>query len=477
MSTRLRAVWDNVSKSTLIRGAHVLYVHTIAPKSASEDSRRREFILNVIVAGTIVLLFVMGVGVLHDTLTQGLGYQGIPLPGFLAIFLLFIGLYTLSRRGYFILASYIFISLYFAVEVYAAVSWGPDLPGALLGFSLLVVIASVLISTRFSFFTVLVSAAVLTTLGYREGAGTFLPKSEWKFEPLHFNDTISFSTLLVIIAVVSWLSNREVERSLHRARRSEAELREERNLLEVKVEERTRELRQAQLERMGQLARFAEVGRLAAGMIHDLLSPLTAIALNVEELEQKNAEVAGTRGNLDAAIKSARRMDDLISAIRKRMSQQELQVAFSLNQEIDQVLSLFDYKAKKAGVALRFTREHDVQIFGDPIKFNQIVSNLVSNAIDAYDHVPPESVRREVVISLARHRDIVRLEVMDRGAGIPQEYLSKIFDPFFTTKEVNKGTGLGLATVKHIVEQVFGGKIEVKSAVGEGATFTVEFAA
>lgn len=118
-----------------------------------------------------------------------------------------------------------------------------------------------------------------------------------------------------------------------------------------------------------------------------------------------------------------------------------------------------------------------MQTFGNPLKFHQIIANLISNAIDAYDGIPREEGRQNrVEVRLAQHSGIVRLEVQDWGQGIKPEILNKIFDPLFTTKDTDKGTGIGLTTTKHIVEKDFAGNVTVASKPGYGSTFIVEFA-
>jgi len=101
------------------------------------------------------------------------------------------------------------------------------------------------------------------------------------------------------------------------------------------------------------------------------------------------------------------------------------------------------------------------------------VSNLVSNAIEAYESVRRRKNRR-VIIKLSSENGKVALVVQDFGCGIPRKNLKKLFDPFFTTKSAEKGTGIGLPICKDIAEKDFGGKIEVESQEGEETTATVE---
>ncbi len=467
----------NFSDEPLRRGARYIFSKFIEPRSAAEDDRRREYILNILLASSILMLAILDSTVLYNSLVMGEAYRGISFFAFSGIVAVFVLLHAISRLGRFTVAAYLFISAYFLSISYAAFTWGVDLPSALMGYALLILISGILLSSRFSFVMTGITAGWIIPLWMLQIRGIVPPKWYWKYENMPI-DVWVFSLMLLLTTVISWLANREIERSLIRARRSEAALKEQRDLLETRVEERTSELKRLELERTAELARFAEFGRQATGMVHDLLNPLTAVSLNIEELSRKDREITKeTEQYLSRAIDASRRMERSIAAIRQHMSQREAMVSFSLDEEIEQVIRLFEYSARKARVTLTFVSDGQVQVYGDPVKFHQVISGLVSNAIDAYYAPLHEEGRRfEVVIHLTRERDIVRIAVRDWGGGIPQEYMSKIFDPFFTTKDVRRGTGLGLAMAKNLIEQSFGGRILAESVVGEGSTFTVEFA-
>jgi signal transduction histidine kinase len=103
-----------------------------------------------------------------------------------------------------------------------------------------------------------------------------------------------------------------------------------------------------------------------------------------------------------------------------------------------------------------------------PAKLNQVVMNLVTNAIDACK----ESDGKVIVRTSKNGSDAVRIEVADNGSGIPPHVRARIFDPFFTTKDIGKGTGLGLS-ISYGIVQDHGGRIEVDSELGKGTTFAV----
>ncbi len=164
-------------------------------------------------------------------------------------------------------------------------AWGADLPTALVGYGLLIVMASILISTRFGFFVTVTSAIYLIPIWHLQSVGLLIPFKQQKATD---GDAITLGVLYCLIMIVAWLSNREIEKSLARARQSERELKEERDSLEVKVVERTRELQEAQLEKMENVYRLAAFGDLASGLFHDLINMM----MSLMPKEQHDADTA-----------------------------------------------------------------------------------------------------------------------------------------------------------------------------------------
>jgi signal transduction histidine kinase len=463
-----------LTKRMLRKSVHLFYECFLEPKSENEDSRRRELILNVLLIGTIFLLLILGVSLAYNQYSMGESYQGLPITVFSYILAFFVVLYAISRAGYFIVSSYIFVFVYLLTTLYGAYAWGVDLPSVMLSYALVIVMASILINTRFAFWITFVFASCILLIVHLAEKGVLSLVTDWRLERAKINDAIVFGAILFLIWIVSWLSNREIEKSLIRARKSEAALKEERDLLEIKVEERTRELKQAQLEKMEQLYRFAEFGKLSSGMFHDLVNPLTALALNLERLKDLPVKYNSSKPYLEKAVNASKRMENFLSALRRQIQKQEIRSIFVLNEETEQAIELLGYKARKGKVGIRLIAPETVITYGNPLKFYQVVANLVSNAIDAYENLPA-NLPRNILVSLYRKEDSALLIVKDWAVGMDEETQAKIFDPFFTTKSTERGSGIGLSTVKQIVEADFGGEIELDSKPGHGAMFTITF--
>ncbi len=450
----------------------------IAPRSKDLDNARREFILNILLLSSILLSFI---AFIINLATQLFGRTpSIPAEITFIILAFFVFLYFLSRKRFFILASFIFLGTFFLLVSYIIITYGVDVPEGVLVYALIIIMSGILISTRFAFVSALVTIAAILFFGYLQISSILPPRSHWKIEKLSIASIIFISIVFIIIAIVSWLSNREIEKSLARARRSEAELKKERDSLEITVEKRTRELKETQAEKMAHLYRFAEFGRLSSGLFHDLINPLTAVSLNLEQA--KNA--GETKQCVNKAVRAAKKMEDMVSAVRKQLSRKENKTLFSVNEEIAQALEVLSHKAQKSGVTIRFFSRQEIQTYGDAVKFNQVALNLIANAIDAY--LPAVALAKEgqekvsvdnrtVTMSLSQDVGTIIFEVKDKGVGIPEENKQKLFEPFFTTKGEGYGLGIGLSMIKRIVEKDFNGSISVASKEGEGSTFTVKF--
>lgn len=460
----------------------------VLPTSRNEDRARSEFILNVLLVAIIALSFIaFAINFIKWILSIHIAMSA------LAIFILlsfFVFLYFLSRRGFLRLFSYGLLIAFFLPVTYQIYMWGAEMPTALLSYVVIIFISGILINKYFTFITTAVISSALATIGYFQVYDVIQPNLYWKIERVTIPDIIVFITLLFVIATVSWLSNREIEKSLARARRSEAELKKERDSLEITVEARTRELKETQAEKMTQLYRFAEFGRLSSGLFHDLINPLTAVSLNIEKIKnagqdarphielavQKTdvAPISETAMYIDKAIMAARKMEDMVIAVRKQLSRQENKTLFSVNQEIAQALEVLAHKAQKSGATIRLFNREELKTYGDAVKFNQVALNLVANAIDAYLEKANINAK-PITMSLSKEGGMIVFEVKDKGVGISEENKPKIFEPFFTTKKEGYGLGIGLSMIKRIVEKDFGGDISVKSKDGEGSVFTVKF--
>jgi len=371
-------------------------------------------------------------------------------------------LYWLTIRGAVVVASFLFSLCYFALATMAIVVWGVMIPQGLLLFALAIISSSLLIGRRAGLLMFVLTCLSLGLVTYFTQAGVLAPQLNWMGKQGVWSDVIIFALTFLIMLITAWLSNREIERLLMRSHTAEMQLTKERDQLEETVKERTRELRQQQESEMMRLYEFAYFGRTTASFLHDMVSPVSTVAMTLRRVQGGESPEL-----LQRAVANAERLEQYIAAARAQLHKEERLQEFSLIKEIRQVVDMLEDKAEQAGVSLEVLVPESAQLMGDPLKFYRLVANLVSNAIDACAGQPKDE--RRVMINLAaKHRGFI-LSVADTGSGISAEKLGQVFDPFFTSKAA--GSGMGLAICKEIVEADFGGSLTVESTVGEGTTF------
>jgi two-component system NtrC family sensor kinase len=225
--------------------------------------------------------------------------------------------------------------------------------------------------------------------------------------------------------------------------------------------------------------RLASIGELAAGIAHEINNPVAIMVQeagwiddllsdgepcsgdNVEEIERAVGQIR-TQGERCKEItykllSFARKTDPAIREV-------------DLNEAVGEVIGLTSQKTRYANVRVVTELSPNLPIIqGSPSEVQQVLLNLVNNAIDAI-----ERPGGTVIVSTRATEGGVVLEVQDTGKGIPQANLARIFDPFFTTKPVGQGTGLGLSICYGIVDKM-GGTISVESEIEKGTTFVVFF--
>lgn len=450
----------------------------ILPKTKNEDRARQEFILNIILTSTIALLSFANFSIATKLFFRKANFdtsEVIPLWLSFSTLLFFCFLLFLSKQGKSKTSSFILISTLFISILALNVVWGTELVAAILFSVLLIVISGILINAYFAFISALAISITDIAFHVLRTAKIINPNQKWKTENFDKHDIIVLSIIFLIIAILSWLSNREIDKSLKRARTSEAALIKERDLLEIKIEERTKELKELQLKELSQFYRLAEFGKLSAGLFHELANPLTALNLNIEEINKdckQNGLWINFSDNLDKATKATKKIGGFISSIKKQVAMQDEKTRFSLNKEIEDAIDIMTFKARQNKINLYFSATEELHLINNPLKFHQIAANLISNAIDSYYQLG--SIKdKEVKIKLAQKKGKIIFSVSDRGCGITDNIKEKIFETFFSTKDFKHGTGLGLAIVKNLIQQEFNGKIYIRSRQYGGSSFIV----
>lgn len=444
------------------------YQTFIEPKKELEDARRNEFVLNVVLVAGIILLFWGEIFIVRSTLVGNSPQHNVGLALFSGMLGANILALFLSRKGFIRLSAWIILSIFFLGTSYGAFRWGANLPAVLLGYAIVVVCSGILISSKASLVVTLASSCVIYALAILDTKGIYTPDFAWKKLDFGQMDATQYSIMLFMILTISWLSDSENRRLFKKAKQSEIALQQEKDLLEIKVEERTKEIRKIQSEKIAQLYTFAEIGKVAAGALHDLANPLTAVSLNIENMK-RNPDI-GPNNNVDRALSACKTMKEFLESTRQQLQANREKSYFSVNTEFQGTIDLIEHRKKGTSIKI-ITPIKDSSLYGNPAKFSQIILNLLSNSIDAYVN---NGKTGEIEIIVDEKPTLTTISIRDNAGGMPPEIEQKIFTPFYTTKG-EKGTGLGLTTTKTIIEKDFHGSITCKNQYGKGATFICKF--
>ncbi|MDZ7640207.1 MAG: ATP-binding protein [Bryobacterales bacterium] len=222
--------------------------------------------------------------------------------------------------------------------------------------------------------------------------------------------------------------------------------------------------------RLVQSDKLTSIGVLAAGVAHEVNTPLAVISSYSQMLAKQLAEDESKSGLLDKIAKQTFRASEIVNSLLNFSRTSSTSYGpTDLNRVIEETLVLIGPQLEKAKVRVECALDKDLpSIRGNGGKLQQVFLNMMLNARDAMGEGGALS------IATSAEPSAVRVRVSDTGHGIPAEKIARIFDPFYTTKVAGKGTGLGLSISYGIVRE-HGGIIEVSSRAGEGTTFLMEF--
>ena len=226
--------------------------------------------------------------------------------------------------------------------------------------------------------------------------------------------------------------------------------------------------------------KLASLGQLSAGIAHEINNPLTAV-LSYSSLLLEKAQTEKDKRWLEIIVSETMRCRNIVAGLLEFARQSPPEIVISqVNGIVERAVSLVEHKESFHNIAIRQSLDPDLpRTKIDREQIYQVLTNLIINAGDAMEGKGTLTVGSRVHTiesNVSDSRHFIEISIEDTGCGIPQENLERIFDPFFTTKGPTVGTGLGLSICFGIIKR-HGGNITVRSAAGEGSTFTIHLPA
>jgi two-component system NtrC family sensor kinase len=226
-----------------------------------------------------------------------------------------------------------------------------------------------------------------------------------------------------------------------------------------------------------QSSKMAALGKMAAGIAHEINNPLAVIGekagwmkdlLGMEDLAQSEnfQELSDAVNKIEYHVVRAKTVTHRLLGFARRM--EPMVEGVNINEILDESIEFLKNEARYRNIEIQANYAPDLPLTtSDQAQLQQVFLNIINNGIDAIGK------EGQIIINTRTTKNNeICIEISDNGPGIPKEVLQKIFDPFFTTKEVGKGTGLGLSISYSIIEKL-GGRIMVASETGKGTTFTI----
>lgn len=437
-----------------------------------DEFRRKTLILNTILTGFLILAvlaqftwiwsyFINRVSVNHTLLYT-------ITPSFFIILTLF--LFFLSTKGFYKLSACILIILLLAANINTTILFGENLPASVATYALILSVTGLVLGSSSSVILMIFIFVVRLTVFCFQDLGMIQVQSSWRQSVVSMSDVIIINFIYLVVAITTWISSRELKKSFDL-------IKEQNENLEKTVDERTKELREYQLKQLMKINTLAEFGKLSAGLLHDIKSPLTVISMNLDSIKDYSKysgwdDQVGLTNLVKKSLMASKTIESIMRTSQKQLVYEDKKVWFDLKKEIKNTLLLLDTRANKLAIQLKFSCSKSINFFGNPAEISRVVANLVMNSIDSYGEV-----KRSVAIvniSLKKIKKTLLINIKDNGCGIRDENKDNIFQPMFSTKKGIGSAGLGLFISETIIKNCFKGGISFKSVWGEGSEFLVE---
>ncbi len=363
-------------------------------------------------------------------------------------------------------ANWLLILLFELLASVVLINWGLSSTVGILTASFAILLPGIFMTPRSILPVTVITLAVMLLAHMIHVLGIVTPIAYIPPNPSSALDVIAYATILSVFALVSWVSARQSTLSLERALDAEEEVRKQKNSLARELEKESNRLRQAQLQQIQQLYKFAVIGQSTAATLHELSNHLSVLNLDIDDMKQQHRHSKAIE-NAEDGIKYINRMIRKARAQLNNTNSNDL--SFNVHTALNQCTKDLRQKLHSHHIELLISgvrNKKPVIINGDPINLIQALSILINNAIDACTATSQPQIK----ISVTDLKRIIKIRVSDNGSGIDESIRNKIFQPLESTKP--SGLGVGLYIAKHLIESQFNGTLECIDSK-HGATFQV----
>ncbi|HWT40089.1 MAG TPA: ATP-binding protein [Dongiaceae bacterium] len=436
----------------------------------TRDGKERARIVRFILIGSLIIgvVFIFLLAIHDVTLLHGLRIRCFVAVG--GIGYLSAVLITLQKQ-YLHTASWLLLLFYSGFATMTLLFWGINTPIGILATSFVIILSSVLFGSRLIIPVLVGVSCVLLIIQTVHSFRWFEPHTVEINTVATYWDVLTYIVVFIIFGILSLLSGRRTERALARAIDAEKTIRAQRNTLSAELKNESRRLREAQLKEVRHLYRFAAIGQSTAATLHELSNHLSVLNMDIDDLKQQHQNskaITQAQDSIDA-------INLMVRQVRRKLESANESTPFKPATATHQIVSDFQEKFHRTHAILNYRHNQNtkrVTLHGDPAAWNQIMTILISNALEACQELSSPLV----AVSLTKRRATLILAVRDNGLGVDPRVRPYLFNPVMSTKP--NGMGVGLYIAKHLIETQFGGTIEyhytdVEDPEQRGSFFTV----
>lgn len=372
---------------------------------------------------------------------------------------------SIVNRHHYVLAGWMVVALYIFLASVTLLIGGLSTPVGILAVGFVIFLSRVMLGPKHIPWVVLTLAALLLIIQHVHNSGYVHPNNELFTRPSGYFEVLVYITILGIFALISWLSGKQTEYSLERARVAEEKVHIEKESLIEKLEEQSVRLRETQLQEMVSLYKFAAIGQRTIATMHELSNLLCVLSLDIDDFSQQHQRSKAIINTKDGIA----HINDLVRQARRQLYNNRNVEVFNTIPVIEQTFKDIQPIYRLRGVELQkqILQRKSFRIIGDTLNLSQILTILLNNALDACTSIP----NTKVIVIVQQENDVLKIDVIDNGIGIPKAKKSSLFNPHQSSKP--SGLGIGLYITRHIIENQLHGKIAfIPPAIG--AHFSIE---
>ncbi len=369
---------------------------------------------------------------------------------------------------YFRVVNWLLLVVYSSLAIVTLLFLGLNATAGLVITGFVIILAGILLGSRVIIPVSIIMSFLLLAVQTIHSVNVITPDLSPLNENSTYLDVISYISILGVFALVTWLSNSQTEKSIQRAKKAEAAVRAQKESISNVLEKESAKLRATQLKELQQLYKFATLGQSAAATLHELSNHLSVLNMDIDDLKQQHRNSRAIAN----AKEGIEQINLMVRQVRRKLNSYDDSKLFKIGPILRRAINDLTEKSNSTSVELVYQSNSysTIKIPGDPLAFTQIITVLVTNALDACAGLS----HAKVLVNLEANDKELAISVLDNGIGVNELAMNTLFLPTLSSKPT--GMGVGLYIAQHLAKSHFRGAIHLEKNTAShksGAHFKV----